>query len=247
MTVPVTPITALRRLCNDTGKTISRRAILLCWLPPLGALGQQATRKGSMEGEQLIRAWLDAVDRVSPNDYRPIGSFDEFPDAVRGDSEMWCERFFAPQANPRLQSVPPALTYHLSTDASPDLVRHVYAVQKLALDVVESINFTLIRTNRRSPLVAQDVHEVASSVLNLKDPEHEWTFHIPASLSDGTWFSTDADADPFAMSSWADRADGGIRKDILVFLCFKKDPDLVGYRDIRQWFDGAFRSRPTTR
>jgi hypothetical protein len=167
------------------------------------------------------------------------------PEEVRGNSTMWCERFFAPEANPHAQTAPPQRSYHLSTETSPDLLRHVYTVRQVALDVVESVNFTLIRTNRMPPLTPQAAREVAKIILNLKDAEHAWTFQVPASLVEGTWFSSDPDADPMSMS-WTDRADGGIRKGALVFLCFKKEADRVGYGDIRKWFDAGFRSGAKT-
>jgi hypothetical protein len=195
-----------------------------------------------MEGEQLIRTWLAAVDRVPAKEYRPAAGFEDLPDDVQGSSTMWSERFFAPAASPHAATSQARRSYHLSTDTSPDLLRHQYRFGQLALDVVESRNFTLIRTGRTLPVTAAAAREAARSILNLKDGEHQWTLQAPNALAEGAWFSSNPDADPMTMS-WADRADGGIHGGALVFLCFKKDQQRVGYPDIRKWFDSAFRSR----
>jgi hypothetical protein len=223
-----------------------RRAVLLClcqW-PLVAQIGGKGRRP--MEGEQLVRAWLGAVDRVPIQQYVPVAGFKELPAAVQGNSSLWCERFFAPRADPNAQKVR-RLSCHLATESTPDLLRHEYALEDIQLDVRESINFTMMRIGGMRPATAAEVSRIARTVLNLKDETHQWAFQIPAALSGEVWFSTNPDEDPVSMSGWEERADGGIHNGALVFLCFKKDGQRVGFKDIQGWFGSGFRPKPAVR
>lgn len=192
-----------------------------------------------MEGEKLIQAWLGAVDRVPDDQFEAIASYKELPELVQGNSSLWCERFFAPEANPHLRKPAPRLSCHVATETSPDLLRHQYSVDNLQLDVIESVNFTLIRI--RGAANPADVPGLAPRILNVKDSTHQWTF--PAPSANQPWVSTSPGADPLSMASWTKRADAGLHQGALTFLCFKKDDQRVGYRDIQGWFGPAFRPR----
>ena len=76
---------------------------------------------------------------------------------------------------------------------------------------------------------------------NLDDKPYSWVFHFPPALQEGARFSTNAEANPRFMWSWADRVDGGIDKGRLYFLCFKKSEATSGRMitpNGQHWFDG---------
>jgi hypothetical protein len=165
---------------------------------------------------------------------------------VRGDSSMWSERFFQPAADPTRQ--PQAVrAFHLAGPGTPDLLRHLYVFDGAPLEVVESINFSLVRSG--APLLplapasrASRVRALAARLLQLETPTHRWAFQLPAELADGARFCTDPDADPMSLVSWESRVDGGIRNGQLWFLAYKKFFDRADFRDIDRWFDEPFRA-----
>jgi hypothetical protein len=68
-----------------------------------------------------------------------------------------------------------------------------------------------------------------------------WSFQFPAALTEGSRFSTNPTVGPLRITTWEDRTDGGIRGGVLYFLRFKKSFELVGYPNLRRWFDESFR------
>ena len=200
-----------------------------------------------MQGEELLVAWLGAIDRVSRNDFVSVENYDALSARVKGDSSLWSERFFTAGANPNAQTTPVKRSFHLATVDTPDLLRHEYQFKQWNLDVIESINFTLVRVqpgimNLRDAERLSFISLAAKEILNLQDAEHQWIFQFPAKVTDGIKFSTNLGADPLNLASWKDRADGGVHQGVLYFICYKKFFDMGDYRDIQNWFDDAFRT-----
>ena len=201
-----------------------------------------------MEGDELIRIWLDSIDRVSRKGFVPLADFKTLPDAVLGGTRLWSARFFTPEANPTHQTNGIKYSYHLSTADTPDLLRYEYEFKSLNLEVIESSSYTFVRVRQRpgSADLKQNervgfINRTATMILNMRDENHNWEFQFPSAVADDTRFSTDPNADPIAMTSWESRADGGIRNGDLYFLLFKKIPDRPAYPDIQRWFDNRFR------
>ena len=202
-----------------------------------------------MSGNELIDAWLNVTDRVPIAHCIPI-AFQDLPARVRGDSTMWAERFLSQGANPHTGHVPVTFAFHLATVNTPDLLRYEYPVPPYELEAVESINFTLLMIRQRPELLdigptarLSAIQSAIDTVLNVKDTDHQWTFQFPAALVEGARFSTNPGVDPLFLPSWTSRADGGIRHSLLYLLCYKKFFDRANFRDIKDWFDDAFRRR----
>lgn len=194
-----------------------------------------------MEGEDLIRAWLGAVERARSEEFVPLAGFDLLPPLVRGDSSLWSERFFASGANPHRQARPPRLACHLAGAASPDVLRHEYSVAQMPLEVLETANFALIRVGDARAQTAADVNRIGGAILNAEGDGRHWVWRLAAGSGSEAWFSTDPEADPLSMESWTARADAGIRGGTLMFLCFKKDAQKLGYHSMKGWFGPGFR------
>jgi len=215
-----------------------------------GGIPRHSRPGGNVQGEQLIRTWLGVVDKVPPAALIEISDYSQLPNSVRGNSSLWSQRFFSVQADPHKQQTKVKLRVHLSTEDTPDLLLQNYEFKSWHVSVVESNNFTLIRVSGGADpcslgeVQGRDfVQTVAHLILNVKDDEHVWRFELPDRLSDGIIFSTNPQVDPLYLAQWSDRADGGIYKGTLFFLCYKKLLSVAGYEDIKMWFDKDFRAK----
>jgi hypothetical protein len=195
--------------------------------------------------DQFITIWLDSLDRVGPDGYRALQGPSALPAAVRSDSALWSERFFTPAADPHVSALAGQArwSYHLSTELTPDLVRCQYTAAGLALDLIESRAYTVLRVRESDPPTRDRVMAIAESVL-LKPPgTRTWRFDFAQPLAEGAWFSTNPSVGPTRIATWELRVDGGIRGGGLYFLRFKKTLPQVGYPNLRRWFDDEFRAR----
>jgi hypothetical protein len=243
----------LRKLCSGIDSTAGNKRIvshIAVFLAVVLLIGSGYCRgERALEGKELVSAWLKSVAQVPLKTFTVIDDFQELPARVRGDSSLWSERFFSNQAHPHKQKDKVRHGVHVATASTPDMILHQYRVKELDLTVVESVNFTLIFVGGVTLFNALErdrpdlIHQAAEIILNLKDNDHQWSFQFPEKLEDNAMFSTNPEVDPFAMYSWADRADGGIYRRVLYFLLFKKIPDRMGYQDTQSWFDQAFRTK----
>lgn len=220
-----------------------RRAILLALAAGLAGI---STGAWDME-DDLIGVWLTVVDRAAAGDWVALPDFDALPPRVRGDSSMWSERFFTPAASPAAQAHA-VRGFHRATALTPDLLRHEYPLGALRLDVVESINFFVVRVDGTPAILQVPVAErpdrvraAAAAILRLDADNHHWVFRLPAVLSEGSRFDTDEAADPLYLPSWESRVDGGIHDGRLYFVCYKKFFERASFRDGDRWFDGNAR------
>jgi hypothetical protein len=194
----------------------------------------------------MVHAALD----VPAADFVPVNGPGALPPNLRADSEMWCQRFFAPAADPHL--VGKVALAARAASGAPDLLRHEYAVAGFNVVAVESRSFTMIRVSPatgRFDALADDakkafVLRAAEALVNLRDPQHSWTLPVPDRLPEGVRFSTHPDQDLMVMPSWTARMDGGVLGGNPYFLLFKKVDQILGFYNDEQWFeDDAFRAR----
>ena len=196
-----------------------------------------------MLDDELVTIWLDSIDRVAPDAYNPV-AFDLLPPEVRGDSSLWSERFFTAAANPHNRKAVVQWSYHLATADTPDVLRGKYSVQKYDLDVIETRSYLITRIRVNESPNREAILAAAEDLLLKPQGMATWTFQSIESLNDGSRFSTNPTVSPLRIATWEDRTDGGIRRGYLFFLRFKKSFDLIGYPDLRRWFDESFRRKP---
>lgn len=178
------------------------------------------------ESQQIVSDWLDFADRASD-----WVTADSVPPAAHADSEMWCARFYRPEANPWNAKLRAKRSFHVARPDTLDLLRHDYTVAGLDLEVVESSMFSILRV--LSSVRASDAPQVAASIL-----APAWKF---PPLSEGAIASTNPAAHPMMMRSWTLRADAGIRKGVPWFLGFKRVEQILGYPSATMWFEPQFR------
>jgi hypothetical protein len=204
-----------------------------------------------MTGEEIIQGWLGSVDRVPENAYRPI-DVRILTETVAGrESLLWSDQFFAAEAHPYLELNRARHSIHAATEDTFDLIRHDYGAAGYSLTVIETINFTQVRIADSAAAIlglsceeaVTAVQTMVAAILNWMAEGPPWVFQLPQRLADGVTFSTNPDAHPFGLASWRERADGGIRGGYVYFLCFKKVPEILGYRNSQQWFDEDLRKR----
>lgn len=204
-----------------------------------------------IEGAEMIASFLEVAHEVPDDAFVPIEDVEQLPPDVRGDSLMWSQRFFAEMANPYNEALTVRRSLNLATDQSTDLLRHEYTVDDLSLVVIETNNFTIISIKGTAagvlalpePARAVAVNTLAQRVLMMRGDDYHWEFDYPNTIKDGTHFSTAPDVDPWMLSPWSQRADGGLRGDDVYFLCFKKYEQTSGYEDMETWFDDEFRAQ----
>ena len=213
--------------------------------------------ESSGDGEDaLVRDWLASVDRVKPEEYTEVASFDDAPAQARADSYYWSDCFFSPPASPHFPGADVRHLIHPSTEDTYDLLRHEYTVGEIRLLVIESRSFTLIQVqepsvgeilSRSEPDLGAEIHRLAGILLNMSCSTGDLdsapsTFQLPATLSEGCAFSTNEGANPHLLPCWSDRIDAGIRADRIFFLCYKRISQLVGFFNDQQWFEDDSRS-----
>ena len=170
-------------------------------------------------------------------------------------------------ANPYRPGVAVERSFHSATDGDWDALRHEYEVVfdegrdlprvMVHLVVEESVHCIWIRVRRPdldlhalpSDQRAAAIAWLAAKVLRLRgthlgksaDHEpHDWVFGY-RTLDEGARFSTAPDKTIFAMWSWADRVDGGVRGGQPYFLGHKNIEPTDGrliFLNPHHWFDG---------
>jgi hypothetical protein len=229
----------LSRDTADVSVLLTLILMVIAWpnVPAAIQRGQQ-----NVQSDELVTIWLDSIDRVALDAYRPI-AFDALPAIVRGDSSLWCERLFTSTANPHTRKMDVKWSYHLATEDTPDILRAEYVIPPYAVEMLETRGYVVARVRKADVPDRGFVLAVAEAML-LKPPGTAvWNFQFPAALSEGSRFTTNSALGPHLIASWEDRTDGGVRKGALFFLRFKKSLERIGYPDLRRWFDDAFRSK----
>lgn len=215
------------------------------------------------DGDEVVRAFLEAVDRVPAADFTRLGGLDELDDgaAVERDSRAFCARFLRPEASPWNDALEVKRYAHRSSGPTIDLLWHAYASadDELDLGVIEGAKQLLVRVHPRTlPLLgatdeatAENVDAIAELVLTTAgqydDPfgqslPYDWELQYRPPIRDGSRFSSAPAEDPYGLSSWATRLDAGIHVGSLFFLLHKVrvsgDGRIVSLDD-RGWFDGS--------
>lgn len=217
-------------------------------------------RSVDQAAQEQIAKWLRAVREIHPGDYVEVHDLRSVPDRARveQDSSSWTQRFFTNATNPYTQKGAVRRSIHMATPDTFDVIRHEYDAVGKHLVVEETVNFILVTVE--PPLDAlstiderakqDEIGKIAALVLrmsgtkvatNLQEAPYHWAFRFPATIHEGTTFSTNPEQSPQRMWSWASRLDGGIYGGRLYFLCFKKGESTSGRMftlDAQHWFDG---------
>lgn len=196
-------------------------------------------------------AWLRSAVRVPTSGFHRIEDVSKLPPNVRGDVEYWDERLFPPGVRP-IEQAELEVFLHAATNDTPDLVRFHYHHDDLDLTVDESTNFAVVwvrnvrLASHPQATRAAVIADAAKRVLNMKGEQHDWVFGPPQRGGrpgeDGN-FSTNPQVDPDKMSSWEDRADGGVMHGVLYFFLYKKNPNRPGYENAQNWFSDDLKNR----
>lgn len=197
----------------------------------------------AVEAHQVhLMGWLEALDRAGPQDY--VKDWDAIPDAerVRRDSEAWCGRFLRPAFDPYRQSGQVRRSASPAKPDTYDVLRHEYTVQGMRVEVLETVQFTVLRFENRTLLQLPEeekrrtISRVATAILYLPGE-----FRFPPDTAEGALFSTHPEANPITLRAWTDRVDGGIRQGRLFFVCYKRIEPTDGkpiFLNGQHWFDG---------
>jgi hypothetical protein len=76
---------------------------------------------------------------------------------------------------------------------------------------------------------------------NMLEQPYFWRFLFAGPIAEGSVFTTNPDADVNWLWSWADRADGGVRRGRLYFVLYKHREATDGkivFLNMAHWFDG---------
>ena len=214
-----------------------------------------------VDGLGLFEQFVEDLARAEANGFTPLASFDDLGDGpgVRHDSEVWCDRFLTPEANPWRDGADTERSVHPSTDDLDDMLLTRCALdEELAIEVVESIEFILVRLQPLVPVLGASASQTDAAVEQLADKvllragsgstatgeeeSYRWDFHYFPPLDDGTRFSSAPDAFPMNLPGWWSRLDGGIESGQLVFFGPKKRTSGDGrmvFLNGRAWFDGS--------
>lgn len=194
-----------------------------------------------MTEAELTKIWIESIARIAPDTYRAVPDIEWIPRTVRANSAQWAGRFFVPEADPHQRPTEVQWSYHLATERTPDVIRYIYRALSYDLDAVESRAYAVIRLKLRQP-PASAIQEAADKLLLRPAPLSRFVFQFPQTLSDGIRFSSNPETGPLEIASWEDLVEGGIRGGAPYFLRFKKHPQIVGYPNLRTWFDPEFRT-----
>jgi hypothetical protein len=202
-----------------------------------------------MDDSEIVRHWIELVDRTPPGDFRPVRDFLLLPDPPAGDSIAWCKRFFQPEASPHNPRNAARHSYHLANATGIDLLRHEYATGGMQVTVTEGVNFLFVQTPPPDPAQLREkgwpplIDAAAHALLNMTGPQHCWAFQHPESVTEGTLVSTNPSARITFMAHCTGRADTVIHQGGALFVCYKKRSQNVGFLHGAQWFPEAFRRR----
>jgi hypothetical protein len=234
---------------HKTATSRAVRILALVWLTAGCSARTGPLPKQPMIQEKFLTTWLAMLDRVGPNQYKPVRNFEMLPAGVRGQSTDWCGMFFRRPANPYEQQDPVELAFHLATEDSIDLLRHSFVSGGYRLTIFESSSFAAIRVQQQgTDLMRFSNSERAAAIQATADfilvpPERagRWVFEFPKEITEGAIFSSAPEIDPVSMAAWQDRVDGTVRNGQLVLLIYKRRPEKPAFPPARRWFDEEFR------
>ena len=207
-----------------------------------------------------VSGWLDDIDRLEAVAFTPLDDFSQLRDGarVKMDSQRSCAERLLPSVNPYGAPLPVRRSVHHATSDLPDVLRQDYSLDKLRLTLFETVEFLLIRVEQSEPDLMQAtpparsalVKRLASEILIEKGTYYTPTgvlqpydlrLPVPASLTEGSYFSTNPTREPHTLRSAIDRVDGGVRGGKLYFLYFKARGGGSGrviFLNPQHWFDG---------
>lgn len=209
---------------------------------------------------EFLVKWLSALTRVRPEQYRELRDKDELDSLRHTDSYGWTSTFFRAETDPFKVSPPPKVSFHLD----PDLLRFEYEVNGDQIMVVEHKSVaTLIQVSHPrldrlpSMTTAQqlaEVNQVGRAVLRIEEgvvnvnrrggsASDVWRLRAPSSPKETLAFSTNPGRSVHGMHNWAVRVDAGFYEGKLYFLCYKRDPQIIGFHGNPGGFSDEFRKK----
>jgi hypothetical protein len=217
----------------------------------------------------MVTECIALVDSGQADGFAEFPGFDTLQDgvAVERDSKKWLGLFLRPEANPYENDFLVYRYVHQATPQTYDFLWHAFNIgyrfdeidDFLQVVVVESVEFILIRvTPVNIPVIQATLEDTerfidtaAQYLLPLSGTfndsfgqknAYQWTFQYAPPLDEGVLFTTDPIADPYMLSSWTKRVDGGIHNGALFFLGYKVrtsgDGNIISLSG-RHWFDGS--------
>lgn len=210
---------------------------------------------------QILTDFAAVVERATELGFESFSGYDSLDDgdAVELDSRMWAQRFLRPDASPYQEGTEVRRYIHHATTETDDLIWHGFVVDNsIEVTVIESAESYLIRLKptqgtvlgRHDTESESLVEGLAESVVALtgtyddafgQQVSYRWTFVYDPPMREGSLFTSGPDSDPFVLTSWTERLDGGIKDDVLYFHGYKvhgagdgRNVSLSG----KHWFDG---------
>ena len=209
-------------------------------------------------------------DDLTKSGFVPLDDYSVLPNGglVRIETEQWLGRFLHPAANPHALGRDVRRTIHHLKRYKVDALRHELTARvtdepgkpdvDLQVRITETnwrITIEILPVGRgilpKAPEERlQAITWLGKRVLKWKgthlelggeDTPHTWLFRY-LHLRNEAHFVTDPSKLPFSMTSWADRLDGGIWREYLYFVGYKKRVPGNGEgsmsSDEAHWFDG---------
>jgi hypothetical protein len=193
------------------------------------------------ECNNFISAWLRLLDEATSR-VVAIDAVLDLPANALATSRVWCARMFHPSADPHRQArVSLGLTVSMAGSGA-DLLIYRFKLAEKEIDIIEDINFILVRTPH--PGRIHGVEQVRAFALLLLKISPNLTFE-PRSLSidDEAAFSSA----PFeylpTLRDWTERIDAGFRRGQLYLMCYKRQDQMLGFSSSQDWFDEKFRRK----
>jgi hypothetical protein len=199
-----------------------------------------------MDPYEDIKYWLEVIDYYSSLGFSVVKDDQLTEEQAWADSTRWNFEFFAPDTNPLSPDIKVERSVHVSDATGADILRHVYCLEDLDIEVLESAAFSVVRfESQETQLLSLPVDErkvtFTSRVAKLLSETAQIqpdSFVIPegTQLVDGCLISTNEKEDPNVMSYWPSRIDGGIRAAKPFVLLYKKSVGRIGYPPLMDWF-----------
>lgn len=206
-----------------------------------------------------VTAWLDALDRIRPEDWKALTDLRGLPDgaAVEENSRAWTARILSRVADP-YSNPDERRSVHASTPATSDALRHELTTDRWSLVIMETSEFILVRIDSEDIITkpraaALDrIRELANLLLSNRGSTGVGVDHAAEELI-GRWgwtFPESEVRENFRFTTYSGpsasraiyRTSGGVWGGRLFFVAPKLYWSSKGFAlsaDPQHWFDGA--------
>jgi hypothetical protein len=227
-----------------------RNLIILAIFMAPGEIRTHAQDTQQMQEYNILKIWLDMVDRVGPSGFNPLVDPQTLPTVVLGDSLGWSREFFTAMGNPYSKTLDVKHSYHFADAQSLDLLRHQYVSNGLNVVVIESNNFTEMQVTPSSgalpPVGTVErkafVLRVVRTLLALTEKQAEALAVASTAIQNAPMFSTAPEVDPITMEGWDRRIDGFVGKGMLIVLFYKRHEQKLSFPNGQTWFPADYKA-----